>query len=203
MSLDSALYRAINHLADRTAWAHGFARFYAKDGIALFALALLAAWWSARNSTKNGDMTSAISAGVAALVALVVNQPLSNTVARARPYTTISNMHLLVSRTSDFSFASDHATAAGAVAAGLLLFNRRLGLCTVVAAFAMAVARVYVGAHYPSDVVAGLALGALVAIGCHRFTRRLLTPILDAIARTPLRPLLRAEQNPTRSVSKW
>lgn len=38
---------------------------------------------------------------------------------------------------------------AGAVAAGVWLVNRRLGVIAAIAAVAMALARVYVGAHYP------------------------------------------------------
>ncbi|MDQ0794250.1 membrane-associated phospholipid phosphatase [Streptomyces sp. B1I3] len=65
-----------------------------------------------------------------------------------------------------------------------------LGALAVVAALAMAASRVWVGAHYPHDVAAGLFVGALVAL--------LLSPALrsrsEALARrltgTPLRPLL-------------
>ena len=46
---------------------------------------------------------------------------------------------------------------------GLLLVSRRLGAVAAVAAVLMAAVRVYVGAHYPLDVVAGLALGAVVS----------------------------------------
>ena len=66
--------------------------------------------------------------------------------------------------TTDFSFPSDHAVMAGAVAAGLLLAHRRLGAVAVVAAVLMAFSRVYIAAHYPWDVVAGLLLGAAVAL---------------------------------------
>ena len=51
--------------------------------------------------------------------------------------------------TKDFSFPSDHATVAGAVAGGLGIVDRRLGRIAVGLAVLMAAARVYVGAHYP------------------------------------------------------
>lgn len=54
----------------------------------------------------------------------------------------------------------DHAVMAGAAATGLLLVSHRLGLVAVAAAVVMAVARVYVAAHYPWDVLAVLLLGA-------------------------------------------
>ena len=54
---------------------------------------------------------------------------------------------------------SDHAVVAGAVIVGVLLYNWRLGLAATVAGLALAFDRVYVGAHYPGDVPAGLVLG--------------------------------------------
>ena len=53
---------------------------------------------------------------------------------------------------------------AGAVAAGLWLVSVRLGLIATVAAVLMAFTRVYIGAHYPWDVIAGVAVGATVTV---------------------------------------
>ena len=61
------------------------------------------------------------------------------------PYDALPHVLVLVSRTTDFSFPSDHAVMSGAVAAGVLLANRRIGLVAVVAALAMCFTRVYVG----------------------------------------------------------
>jgi hypothetical protein len=58
-----------------------------------------------------------------------------------------------------------------------LFVDRRLGVVAVIAATMMAFTRVYVGAHYPFDVVAGLALGAgVVMLG-----RLLLVPPLSRL----------------------
>jgi undecaprenyl-diphosphatase len=77
---------------------------------------------------------------------------------------------------------------AGAVATGLLLVSWRLGLAAAVMAFA----RVYVGAHYPGDVVAGLALGAGVALAGYAVARMPVAALLRRLDRTRLRPLLTA-----------
>jgi len=74
--------------------------------------------------------------------------------------------------TTGYSFPSGHAVAAAAIAIGLVIVlvpagPRRRNLEMLAAAFAVAMglSRVYLRAHWISDVVAGVALGAAVAIG--------------------------------------
>jgi membrane-associated phospholipid phosphatase len=189
--MDWSLFHAVNSLQVHTGWAHAPFRLYAKDGIVVFVVLLLAGWVIGRVRGAR-TLATAISAGAAALVGLAVNQLLGHLFGRVRPYATHAGVHLLVGRTSDFSFPSDHAVVAGAVAAGLLFVDRRLGVVTVLAAVVMAFARVYVGAHYPGDVVAGLAVGALVAVALQAVLVPLLVPVLDRVATTPLRPVVRA-----------
>lgn len=190
--MDSSIYRWVNRLADRTTWAHGVFRLYATAGVALFAALLLAAYLDARHHDRITEVASTVWAGGAALVALGIGQLIGGAIDRARPYEVMTDVHVLVSRTTDFSFPSDHATMAGAVAAGLLLSQRRWGVPAVIAAVAMAFTRVYVGAHYPSDVVAGLALGAGVAVAGWFTVVPLLTRAAHALSSTALRPLVTA-----------
>ena len=135
-------------------------------------------------------MAAAIWAGAGTLVAVAINQPLVNGFAEARPYTDHHAILVLVARSADYSFPSDHAVMAGAVAAGLWLVDRRLGVAASIAALLMAFARVYVAAHYPHDVVVGLAFGALVVLVGWWLLSRVLSQLIEHLSTTPLRPLL-------------
>lgn len=165
-------FDAVNHLASATPWLHAPARWYAEYGVVLFAAILLLSWWLARRGGDLQKMTAALWAPVGALLALGVNQLLVAGVAEPRPYTVLPHAFILASRSTDYGFPSDHAVMAGAVAAGVLLAHRRLGLLTVGLALVMACARVYVGAHFPVDVAAGLLVGAGISVSGFLLVRR-------------------------------
>jgi membrane-associated phospholipid phosphatase len=161
--LDDRLFADVNALARHSSRLHGAVLGYATYGVVLFAALLLAGLLLRRTAT-NRALAPAGWAPLAVLVAVGLNQPLVSAFAEARPYTTHPGVLVLASRSSDFSFPSDHAVMAGAAAAGMWLVSRVLGALATVAALVMAFSRVYIAAHYPWDVAAGLAFGALVAV---------------------------------------
>lgn len=196
--MDSSVFRWINRFADRTGWAHDFFLNYAKYGIALFAVLLVVAYLEARQSGDFRAVAGSVWAGGAALVALEVGQLIGGALNRARPYDAISGVHVLIDKTTDFSFPSDHATAAGAVAIGLLITNRRWGSVAAILAVMMAFTRVYVGAHYLSDVVAGLVLGGGVAAAGAVLIVPSLTRLVKRLSRTPFGVIIAAPGAPAK-----
>lgn len=189
--LDGALLRAVNAFARATPWLHGLLYGYATYGVALFAVLLLAGWWTARRAGDPTRVAAAVWAGLGTIVAVGINQPIVNAVHEARPYTAVPGLLVLADRSTDFSFPSDHATMAGAVAAGLFLTRRRLlAWIATVAAVLIAFARVYIAAHYPQDVAAGLVLGAVVVLIGWVLMRTVLVALVGLVRRTPLRPLV-------------
>jgi len=188
--LDTDLYRWFNRLADRTTWAHGFFRFYANGGIVLLGLLLIGCYLDAWYHADRPRAAGAIAAGVSTMVALGIGQLIGNAVERVRPYAAMSDVHVLVSRTTDSSMPSDHATVAGAIAVGLFLTHRRWGWAAVGAGALMALTRIYVGAHYPSDVLVGLVLGGTVAAIAQFTLVPLLTKLLTRLGDTPLSVLV-------------
>lgn len=193
---DRSLFGPVNSFARHTGWLHQPMLAYATYGVVLFAGLLLAGWWVARSTGDLEKVAAALWAPVGMLVALAVNQPLVHAFREPRPYDVQSHILVLAHRSADYSFPSDHAVMAGAVTAGLFLVNRRLGIAGAVAALLLAFARVYIGAHWPGDVVVGLLWGAAVSVGGFLLLRRPGVWLVGLLVRTPLRSLLVAGATP-------
>lgn len=138
-------------------------------------LVLVAGWflwgWYRRQAR---DREGAIAALLAAAGALAVNQLIAAAWARPRPFIAHpGTVHVLLGHSNDPSFPSDHATAAFAIAGVLLSVHRRAGIAALAVAACVAYARVYVGDHYPGDVVAGAVIGLAVALLVTTWLRRL------------------------------
>lgn len=113
-------------------------------------------------------------AAVAALVSLVFsvlvnNAMLKNLVARTRPFDKIGDLIILIRRPQDFSFPSGHTSSSFAVATVFLcMLPFWAGLLTLTVASLIAFSRLYLGAHYPSDVLCGIVLGILFGLMAQR-----------------------------------
>jgi undecaprenyl-diphosphatase len=110
---------------------------------------------------RRGALAAVLSAGVA----LAIGKVISELVDRARPFVVDPHgVHVFSGHAADPGFPSDHATGAFAVAMAIWLRNRVAGTVALVAAAVLSVGRVAIGVHFPSDVLAGAALGCLAAL---------------------------------------
>jgi len=195
MSLDTRIFYAINNFARNTPWMHSAVLGYATYGTVLFAGLMVAGWWYARNDADPARMAADIWVPLAVLIALGINQPIADSVGETRPCNALHDIVVLHCNT-DAGFPSDHAVMAGAATAGLWLVHRRFGALAALASVLMGFGRVYVGAHYPKDVLAGFVLGAAVSLIGYPVVRTALMRLISSVARTPLRGVVTAENAP-------
>lgn len=98
------------------------------------------------------------------LTFMVVNLGIKNIVERVRPYEVIEGLTRLVPAEESFSFPSGHSAHAFAVGVVIfLMLPRKVGIPVLVLGFLIAFSRMYVGVHYPTDVLAGIVIGSLLA----------------------------------------
>ena len=99
---------------------------------------------------------------------LVVNLGIKPFVHRPRPYTIIDGLILITRKPHDSSFPSGHTSAAFVVSCAITWCLSRkkkwIGIILIIIASLIAFSRLYVGVHYPTDVLAGILLGVGISI---------------------------------------
>lgn len=111
--------------------------------------------------TRRAGLSSALSM---IFTLLAVNLLLKPLVARIRPYEVIDGLTYIVARESEFSFPSGHS--ANSLACAWVLFRmlpKKAGIPALALGALISLSRLYVGVHYPSDVLCGAAIGILMA----------------------------------------
>lgn len=183
---DVDLLYDINGLAkDAPHWFDRVVEFVGEYGL-LVAMVLLVVWcwWSVRR--RGGEDAAASVAGlvwapIAASLAVLVNVPIRGFVERPRPFLDHTGLDVLISGKTDYSFVSDHATITMAMGVALFVADRRFGVAGIGLALVEGFCRVYMGVHYPTDVIGGFALGTAVALLLSPLAMALLTPVLKAV----------------------
>lgn len=95
--------------------------------------------------------------------ALITNVTLKPLAARERPCWINDTVQLLVANPRDYSFPSGHSQASFASAAAIFQNHRKWGIAALLLAALIAFSRLYLYVHFPTDVLAGMAIG--IAIG--------------------------------------
>jgi undecaprenyl-diphosphatase len=154
---------------------------YVRAAELLFLVLLAGLFLIPRGEIRSTLRRGVVAAGASAGVALVIGQVISRLVDRPRPFVDEPHaVHLFVAHAPDPGFPSDHATASFAIAVALLLCNRRWGLLALAMAVVVCIGRVGMAVHFPSDVLAGAALGSATALALWSpYTRGLLQWIAD------------------------
>ncbi|KUN57906.1 hypothetical protein AQJ46_45155 [Streptomyces canus] len=192
-SVDGPAYLDVVRLARHApAWLDGAVSFWSTYGLAVFAMLALVGWWFARRD-GHAAAVRALAVPVVVVVAYGVDALVKLAVREDRPCQSLRVKTLeTCPAPGDWSFPSNHTAIAAAAAVALLFVSRRLGAVAAVAALAMAVSRVWVGAHYPHDVMAGALVGGLVALMSMLMLRRWSRSVDRWIASSRLRQLLSA-----------
>jgi undecaprenyl-diphosphatase len=163
--MDWSLLHALNDFMFRHDGVEDPLLFYVNVSEALFIATLAIVFLAARGAAHAAWRRASVAAVLSAGLGLAVGKGISELVDRARPFVADPHgVHLFSAHAADPGFPSDHATAAFAIAVAILLRKRRWGVAALVAAAVLSVGRVALGVHYPSDVLAGAALGAAAAL---------------------------------------
>ena len=169
LALEQSIVITLNQLALSSGFLLATSRFFAIIGIGIIVgfvgLSFIVDWSVIHSSGKRLFFEGA----VAGVLVWLLNQVIGLTYFRSRPYVAVDNVQSVIGETlTQKSFPSDHAAIAFALATVIALIEPRAGVWFLALAFLVAIARVVVGVHYPSDIIVGSILGILVALLIHR-----------------------------------
>ncbi len=162
--LDSNLFLWINGLSGQFSFADNIMRAIANDYFAIVTscLIMMALWVgirSKRRHNQKGVMLASASLGTSQGMVELIN----SIYMRPRPFDEL-DANLVFYTPTDPSFPSNSATVLFALAWGIFLFNRKAGAVLLALAAIHGFSRVYVGVHYPLDILGGAIIGLMVAL---------------------------------------
>jgi len=166
MSLDATIFTWINSFAGHFPVLDEIVRGLANDYFTIISccLILIALWFgtpgkidSIRNQT--GVIVAASSLGIAQAIVGIINVFCF----RVRPFNAMA-VNLIFYPPTDSSFPSNAAAIVFALAMGVFLYNKKAGILLLTIGIIHGLARIYVGIHYPLDILGGAAIGIITAL---------------------------------------
>jgi undecaprenyl-diphosphatase len=183
-AVDYRVYHAVNRFVLHHEWLGRGLNTFETWAVPVLAVATVALWLLARPGDDRKWKLASASALASAAVGLLLNQLISKLIwDRPRPYETHPSAHVWGARSHDPSFPSDHASASFAIAFAVVLFDRVAGGIFLAAAVAISAGRVFVGEHYPLDVIAGCLVGLAAALLVVKVGRPLIAWLVRLVER--------------------
>jgi undecaprenyl-diphosphatase len=162
-------FQAINRWAGVWSGLDRLMILLAQDAIWIPLIAIALLWIFGREKGKRAAFDACLTAAAALVIAVAIVSPIAH---HPRPFVGHA-VHQLIPHAADSSFPSDHATLAFSLAFGVWPASRRLGAALSALALLIGVARVFVGVHYPGDILGAIALAVLVRLAVHLLRARL------------------------------
>ena len=163
MDVDTFLTRSINEWAGQSSWMDWWFLYLSNPDVLWVPGILLGMYWLWLSSREALIGASALAASILLLDAL--GAQIKHLVARPRPCVSMSDLHQLQACGKTFSFPSNHAINTATAAAFLQVLYPRSGWISWPLVGFVGLARVYIGAHYVTDVLGGWMIGGLCGAG--------------------------------------
>ena len=174
--MDYYLFQQIHNLAGRWIYLDSIGIFFAAyfQYILVGALLIFLFLGKDKEELKKNRLIVGLSLGAVILSRLVLTEIIRWLWFRPRPFAEY-NFLPLIPHDLSASFPSGHAAFFFALAAVIFLFNKKAGWWFLAGSFLISLARIFVGVHYPSDILAGAIVGI--------FSGWLVVKIYDKIVR--------------------
>jgi len=181
--MDWSIYEAVNDWSQANGGAAHAVDVLMQALVVAIVVGAAACWFAARPGGGARWKLAAAGGLASGALAFLINQVIGALWDRPRPYEAHQGVWHPYAEGTDKSFPSDHASAAFGIAWAVFLVDRAVGSLFLAAAAVIGWSRVVVGAHYPSDVGAGVLVGLAAALLVVRLGRPLLGRLVALVAR--------------------
>lgn len=161
MNLDLIIFNFINGFAGQWIWLDYLGMFFAQYFEYVLWIALVL--FLVVNFRKYWKMVLE-AVIVAGFTRFVLGEIIRKIWFRPRPFVSLNFIPLINQSAKEASFPSGHATFYFALSTIIYFYNKKAGILFYIASFLIILARVFVGVHWPSDILAGAILGILTGI---------------------------------------
>ena len=150
--MNMEFFRIINNLAYKNAILDKVMIFFSNDVPYIFMAVIVVIFILGIIENKEESRKVAVNTVVITVINLIINLIIRSIFHINRPFVN-NNVNLLVSHDTASSFPSNHATGTMSIAVGLNKYNKILGVMMTILSIIVGFSRVYVGDHYPIDII--------------------------------------------------
>lgn len=177
--MDFKIFRALNQFTEKVRFIDVFMIFISQKLRFLYALILIILW-----CRDNHHKRITLYAGISAFLTWLVTYFIKLFFFKPRPYL-IEKVNLLapVPSKNNSSFPSKHTTLAFALSTSILLYKHSLGRFMSLCSFLAGFSRIWMGQHYPSDIIGSALIGSFIAI-CVNITACIWKPFITKVIST-------------------
>ena len=192
--LNYDIFRMVNDLGKQVTYLNDVVAFIAEYMVFFLALSVIIFWFT----RKRQNRMMVICALTAFVISEVIGKIVGMLYSHHQPFAELSNVNQLIEHEVDNSFPSDHTILFFSVCLTFWLFKKKHGFLWILLAFCVGLSRIWVGVHYPVDIIVAAVIGSTLSIIVYQVIPRLI------IVRKLLEAYEKVEQSllPTKTKSK-
>ena len=157
------LFRMFNDLGKEVMFLNPIMIFFAKYMKYFLLFGIIMYWFTRKRENRIMIISSMFAFVVAEVFGAIAGAIHSNN----QPFVELNNVNQLIGHAIDNSFPSDHAIEFFSICITFLLFKKNLRYVWLAIAILVSISRVWVGVHYPADILVGAILGIIGAALCY------------------------------------